>query len=374
MNDFSFIRLEPSLELGRNTRPASVTSIFYNTQIQLSPNEFYCQISNVKDGISFDGNYSVYVVDCNGKELRNITDRIALSEFTYNGLPQIKFEIAPIGFDFYKQVVILRFKHTVSDAVYYSNPLIISDYEINLTTRFNYQNFTGPEAIAKVMQSIRLNCWFDTNDAESEITEYTQIDGLKVSGRAVITEIEKYKFERMDNFTFRRLNKLLTSNVVYINGYRFTNKQVLSSGERIGNTNVWKQEFTIPINYNDTLNDIPQIWDAFAIVDYLPINTNTSDSVGSEISVTFNRDITASNTAEIRLYKDGNLIETYNLFTITDNIVTVNLDALTNGNYRLEIEGFESIFGETLPLFFWLFSVEDGEFDSDDFNNDFLID
>jgi hypothetical protein len=276
MNDFSFIRLEPSLELGRNTRPSSVTSIFYNTQIQLSPNEFYCQISNVKDGISFDGNYSVYVVDCNGKELRNITDRIQLTEFTYNGLPQIKFEIAPIGFDFYKRPVLIRFKHTVSDAVYYSNPIIISDYEIYKTSRFNYQNFTGAEAIAKVMQSIRLNCWFDTNDAESEITEYTQIDGLKVSGRAVITEIEKYKFEQIDNFTFRRLNHLLASNIVYINGNRCTNKQVLSSGERLGNTNIWQQELTVPINYNDTFNDIPQLWGGFAVIDYSPQGVFTS--------------------------------------------------------------------------------------------------
>jgi hypothetical protein len=270
MNDFSFIRLEPSLELGRNTRPSSVTSIFYNTQIQLSPKEFYCQISNVKNGISFDGNYSVFVVDCAGNQLRDITNWVQLTEFSYNGLPQIKFEIAPIGFDFYKKPVLLRFKHTVSDAVYYSNPIIISDYEIYKTSRFNYRNYKGAEAIANVMQSIRLNCWFDTNDAESEITEYTQIDGLKVSGRAVVTEMEKYKFEKIDNFTFRRLNHLLTSNVIYINGNRCTNKQVLSSGERLGDTNIWQQEFTVPINYNDTINDVPQLWDDFAVVNFIP--------------------------------------------------------------------------------------------------------
>ena len=357
------------MELGRNTRPSSVTSIFYNTQIQLSPKEFYCQISNTKDGISFDGNYSVYVTDCNGNELRDITDRIQLTEFSYNGFPQIKFEIAPIGFDFYMKPVLLRFKHTVSNAVWFSNSLIISDYEIYKTSRFNYKNYKGAEAIANVMQSIRLRCWFDVNDIESEITDYTQIDGLKVSGRAVLTEFEKYKFEQIDNFTFRRLNHLLTSNVVYINGNRSTNKQTIQSGERLGDTNVWEQDFTVPINYSDTFNDIPQIWDAFAIIDYLPKNTNTIDSVGDVIEITFNRNVTPNENAEIRLYKDGDLIETYISFAVTDNVVSVDLATLTNGEYRVEVQGFDSIFNETLPLFFWNFTVSDG-FYSETYYND----
>jgi hypothetical protein len=373
MNDFSFIRLEPTLEKGRETRPSPVSSIFYTTQIQLSPKEFYCQISNTKNGIAFDGNYSVYVVDCNGNELRDITDRIQLTEFTYNGLPQIKFEIAPIGFDFYKKPVLLRFKHTVSNAVWYSNPLIISEYEINKTTRFNYRNYTGIDAVANVMQSIRLNCWFDVNDSESDIVEYTRIDGNRVSGRAVITEFEKYKFEQIDNFTFRRLNRLLTSNMVYVNGNRVTNKQSLQSSERVGDTNIWSQEITLPINYLETFNDVPQLWDSFTITDFIPFDTNTIDSVGSAIDVTFNRDVVATETAQIRLYKDGDLEETYTTFTITNNVVSVPLDALTNDEYRVEIEGFNSIFGESLDLFYWLFTVQGEEFDSDDFNNEFLV-
>jgi hypothetical protein len=56
-------------------------------------------------------------------------------------------------------------------------------------------------------------------------------------------------------------------------------------------------------------------------------------------------------------YKDGVLIETYISFTIIDNVVSLDLDTLTNGEYRVEIEGFDSIFGETLPLFFWNFTV-----------------
>jgi hypothetical protein len=210
------------------------------------------------------------------------------------------------------------------------------------------------------MQSIRLNCWFDVSDIESEITEYTQIDGLKVSGRAVLTELEIYKFEQIDNFTFRRLNHLLTSNVVYINGNRCTNKQTIQAGERVGDTNIWTQDFTVPINYNDTFKDIPQMWDEFAIVDYLPKLSNTVASVGSEIQVTFNRNVTPTENAEIRLYKDGDLIETYNTFGITESVVDVPLDTLTNGEYRVEVEGFKSIFFETLPLFFWMFTVSDG--------------
>jgi hypothetical protein len=372
MQDLSFLRLEPTLKQGLYTRPSSVTSIFYLSQIQLSPNEFYCQITNTKDGISFDGNYTVFVTDCNGIELLEITEKVKITEFTYNGLPQIKFEIAPILQDLYKKNVLLKFNHTVSDYVWFSNPIVISEYEINQTTRFNYRNYTGAEATANVMQSIRLNCWFDVNDSEGDIKEYTQINGNIVSGRTVLTEFEKYKFERIDNFTFRRLNNLLTSSVIYVNGNRCTNKQVLSSSERVGSTNVWSQEITIPINYNDTFNDIPQVWESFTEINFSPVNIN---STATSLFVQYNREITTSATAEIRLYKNGVLFFTFNSFINGSQTRICTFDALTVGSYRVEVDAgsFISVLGETLPLFFWDFEIISGEFDSSDFNAEFLI-
>jgi hypothetical protein len=118
MNDYSFIRLEPTLSKAIDTRPSSVTSIFQTDQIQLLTNETYLQLSNVSSGISFDGNYSVIICDCQGIELLNITNKVAIEEFIdSNGLPQIAFEITQIGTDFYKKPVTLKFSHTVSNAI-----------------------------------------------------------------------------------------------------------------------------------------------------------------------------------------------------------------------------------------------------------------
>jgi hypothetical protein len=380
MIDNSFIRLEPSLEKGRATRPASVTKIFENSQIQLSPKEFYCQITNTKDGISFDGNYAVYVTDCNGNELRDITNYVAITEFTFEGIPQIVFEIAPIGFDFYRKPVLLKFNHTVSNQVWYSNPILISDYLINETSVFDYRNYEGANAIVDVMQSIRLGCYFDTNDMESEIKEYTRIDGVKVSGRSVITEMEKYVFQKIDNFVFRRLNQLLIEPIVYINGNRATNKQTIGAEDRIGDTNYWNQVFSIPINYNDTYARVPQLFGEFELQTFSPNSVYTLATLPTTINATFNRIIEFVGTGKLKIFTSlGVLVAEYDTATITGDSFEIPLsEIVANGDYYILIEsGFiRSIFNEIYSLLntsVWTFSVTDGEFDSDDFNDEFLI-
>jgi hypothetical protein len=99
----------------------------------------------------------------------------------------------------------------------------------------------------------------------------------------------------------------------------------------------------------------------------------------NEIRVTYNRNIVLG-IGNVKVYKDGALFLTFTEsdVTIVDNYFTIDTTNLIpdNGEYRVEVSQglIISIFNETFPLFFWLFSVEDGEFDSNDFNNDFLID
>ena len=375
MNDFSFIRLEPTLDKGRNTRPSPVSNIFYLSQIQLSTKEFYCQITNTKDGIAFDGNYEVFVTDCNGTELLDITTKLRITEFTYNGIEQIKYEIAPIGTDFFKRNVLLKFVHTVSDYVWYSNPIIISDYEIYKTSLFEYRDYTGIDAVANVMQSIRLACWFDTNDAEGETSEYVRLNGVKVSGRLIRTELENYKFEKIDNFTFRRLNYLLSNPIVYVNGNRATNKQTLKSSERIGSTNIWLQEFTLPIDYNDTYTSTPQLFEPLELVTFYPSGDFTADGILDEISLDFNRNITLQSGGDIKLFKNGLLIATYTVIDVINNNASVTTLPLTNGEYRVEVSenAFLSEFNELSSFIFWTFNVLNGEYSNTDYNTEFLI-
>lgn len=262
MNDYSFIRLKPTMLEAIDTRTVSIASnIGYFDQVQLSPNEKYTQISNTTLGIAFDGNYAVYVCDCGGITLNDITSFVQISEFTDNkGVQQIAFTLDNIGFDYYKKQVLLKFVHTVSNYVWFSNLITITDYDLEKTTRFDYRDYSEFNGIAyniaNVYQSIRLNCEFIGNDSESKKSEYTSIDGIKVSSRLIETEFEKYLFTRIDNFTYRRLNKLLAHPVIYVNDYRVTDKQTVKASQHKRMTNIFEIDFNLAINYSEKLSDI----------------------------------------------------------------------------------------------------------------------
>jgi hypothetical protein len=261
MNDLAFIRLKPTLSEALETRQSAYAKLNYFFQIQLSTTGVYSQITNSKTNIAFDGNYSVYVCDLCGTELLDITAKVQITEFTDNrGLQQIYFTIDDVGTDFYKQPLTLRFKHTVSDYVWYTNPITISDRDLEQTTMFVYRDYKEFNGIAynrvNNYQSIRLSCAFIGNDTESASSEYTTLDGLKVNSRLIKTEFEKYFFPGIDNFTYRRLNCLLTHPVIYVNDYRVTNKQTIPAEDFTGATNITDVEFKIAMNYNETLSNI----------------------------------------------------------------------------------------------------------------------
>lgn len=271
MNDLSFLRLEPNFNDAKNTRANQVSDIFFYGQVTLSPYKTYVQETNTKDGIAFNGNYAVFVVDCDGKELKEITNNVAIQEVIINGTPQIRFEIVNIGTDFYAKTVFFKFVHTVSDYVWYSNPINITDNYSELITRFDYKNATDV-----LMKSIRLKCYFDVNDSESVSGEYTTYVGNKVTSRLINTELEKYIFQKVDNFTFRRLNYLLSRDIVYINGNKVTNKQTLGSKETLGSSNVFNLDFKVPVDYNEIYTAGFQIFTPIQLISLIPIGSYTA--------------------------------------------------------------------------------------------------
>ena len=369
MNDLSFIRLETTLQKALYTRNSPLTRLVYNGNIRLSPNESYLQTTNTNDGISFDGNYSVKICDCQGLELLDITPNVAIQQFTdANGVPQIRFEIVNIGKDFYNKDVIFKFDHTVSNYVWYSNPLYITDYQIDNTTRFDYK-------IGTYTNSIRLACYFDLNDAESSSEEYTTIDGIKTTSRLIRTEFEKYKFEKLDNFTFRRLNYILSTNVVYVNGYRMTNKVVSSSSERAGSTNVFKLDFKIAIDYNETFSYNYQIFLPFRLSLYSPKDSISLSQTPTTINLTFNRNLTLGNDGNLLIYKGNTLIATKTTGSITLNSISIPLSEITtNGSYTFVVQnGFlKSVLNEDFD-FNWSLEVQGAQYNNTEYSNNYLI-
>lgn len=370
MNDFSFIRLEPNFDDAKYTRASSVSSIFFLNQIILSPSEVYLQTTNVNGGIAFDGNYSVKVIDCLGNELKDITDNVAINERTINGVPQIDFEIAYIGKDFYNRKVYLKFTHTVSDYVWYSNPLVITNYYKHESSRFDYKSVGDA-----FYQSIRLHTWFSVNDAESQSSEYVTYDGKKVTSRLVTTELEQYFFDKIDNFTYRRLNNLLSRNVVYINGNRITNKQTLPSKDRIGDTNSFNIDFKVAVDYNETYNYNLQIFEDLELTSYEP--NGIISITPTEIKGTYNYNLTQE-VGTIKLYENTTLIATFEPsdITIIGGKFSVYITGLTSvGNtYKVVLSNglFSTLVGLT-DYFEWQFTLATASYSSSSYSNNYLI-
>lgn len=370
MNDFSFLTLNPDFEKAKYTRASSMSSIFVLNQIILSPNETYLQTTNVSGGIAFDGNYQVKIVDCSGIELMDITNNVAINERTINGVPQIDFEIARIGRDFYNNKVYLKFIHTVGELIWYSNPIVITNLYKFDSSYFAYKNVGD-----QFYQSIRLHTFFSVNDAESNSSSYTSYDGKKVTSRLVITEMEKYLFEKIDNFTYRRLNNLLSRNVVYINGNRITDKQTISSSDRTADTNIFGIDFKVSINYNETFDYNYQIFDELQLINYAP--KSSVSIIPLDLYGTYNYAI-SQNVGTIKLYEDGILISTFfpSDILISGNVFSIDISGLISVGHVYTVKLSDGLFSTIVgnsEAFEWQFDIQTGEYENTQYTNEYLI-
>ena len=376
MNDFSFLRLETTLSKALDTNPSRSASIPRFDQIQLLPTDIYLQVSNTKDGIAFDDNYSVYFVDLCGTVLNDVTSYIAINDVLINGVNQIEFEIAPIPLDYYKKEILLKFVHTISLKEWFTNPFVYTPYNGYQTTRFQYLT-----SDSEFYQSINLNCYYRKPNQESTSKEYIKIDGQKVNSKVIITQLENYYFDYCNGFTYRRLSKLLSEPIVYINGNRKTNRFTIESGDIIMDTDCFDLEFDIAVNYDETLNVGFQIFETFDAIEYLPSGEYTLSDLSETLFIQFNKDIVLG-IGTLTVYKDDVLFHTFteldctivgSTLTITDNLIT------ENGSYYVLISEslITSINSESFSVTepeTWAFTVTDGEFDSNDFTDEFLID
>lgn len=362
--DYSFIKLSKT----QSSENQAISQINYADCIRLATDEIYLQVSNNNDGIAFDNDYSVFVVDCNNTELLDITSSIAIFEFLdANGVNQIAFEIYKISNDFGFTPVKLKFVKTTGSDIWYSNELLITDEAIEETTRFEYKN-EGDNFI----QSIRLNCFYDRLDNETEIKDYYQITrGNTISTRALFKELTFYKFGTIIPFIFRRINMLLISDVIYIDGLRMTNKTNVKGSERIGFSNLSEAEFSCFINSNDSYTTIPQIFEPLQLVYKLPLGTYNSETIPAVINGNFNRSITLG-SGFLNLYNSSDtLISSFDETEVTIIANTFSCDnsaaTLSNGTYYVQIsnglfisntETFEGISNKTD----WTFEITNALF------------
>ena len=380
MNYISPIRLQNTLSKALDLRLNQNAEIGYFDQVVLSPNEIYYQITNSDVNIVFNGNYKVYVADLCGNNLLEITEKVFIEEQTDSkGIRQIGFEIVNIGEDFYFEELLLKFVNNLNGKTWYSNPLIITDEA--KSTRFEYTSvntfagFEYPKFTAK-MQSIRLNCRFNTLSNEITGSEYTNEIGNKVSSVSIMTDLESYIFDKLDNYTYRTLAYILNHPIKYINGFRVTNSVLPKDIEIVGSSNFGASDFKVAMNYNEVYNSTLQITEPLELLSITPLGNYTIGDIPQFITLTFNHNISLQTGSIILFSGNSGILETFTTASITDNVLSIDITGMITeiDVYKIIVsDGFiTSDFG-TFEGGIYDFNLAVAEFDSTEFNNDFLI-
>ena len=186
--DNSFIRLKPSFNQAKQMFDSKVANKRYYDCISLHPNETYLQITNSDTDIVFGNSYKASIIDCNEKELKDITDNVSIYEGTdSNGIRQIAFEIVNIGKSWYGNPVFLKLESTIGSDVFYSNAFTVSDENTKETIKSKRAPTTGvvPPSLLYSVVVLSLCSCANTTSARTngELTPALGTPGILEFGR-----------------------------------------------------------------------------------------------------------------------------------------------------------------------------------------------
>lgn len=388
MRDFSFIRLKDNLQDALNVDNSPIAQQIYFDTIQLLPNEAYCQITNVDGGISLQSNFTAEIVNCKGQTLKDVTNNIFTEEvLDENGNTQIVFEIININEDFYNEPVLFKFYDDFVE--WFSNTLTITEEFKELTSYFEYKNYTDYQGIAytnsQKYQSIRLKCYYNRSINQSEIEDYYQISrGNTISARVLYKEVESYVFDYLDMFVYSRVNVLLQHEIIYLDGVKLTNKTSFESNEYIDKTNLFEAEFNVFKDYKDKKQYQYQLFGGLEIETLYPNGNYTLSSLTDAFQIIFKSNIQV-NTGSLTVYdaSDNSVVVSYSesdIDVVANDEIEISglLTAITtNGNYYILFDSglfssstfgieYQGISDPTV----WTFTVQDADYSDTDYNND----
>jgi hypothetical protein len=226
-----------------------------NGFVQMLTSDVFYQITNCESDIAFGSNLLVQLINQCQEVLHEIiiNENFFYTEFTdINGTKQIAYKFGNLGIDFGQELLFLKLKHTTSDSVWYSAGFLITNDLQEETTFFEYKNESYFKGISydvlNTFQVVRLQCFKTDLEINDEKEEITQLSGMVISSRVVEVTADKYLFYLCDFFTFKRLRTLLNHEIIYIDGYRISNKPTPTKGERTEDTNT----FDVTFNTNTT--------------------------------------------------------------------------------------------------------------------------
>lgn len=290
--DYSFFRFLDDFNKSKDLYNSKLNEFDYDIQIHLKPGETYTCISNVAGGISFGSVFKSFIVNCENEILVDLTDDTYIEEFisSIDGTTQIKLEIENIAadFDFNTDLVYLRLDHDIiGGKSYWTNPFLLSNYDINETTRFRFKHYSDLDGtnyrVATILQSIRIKCKKDKHSFISSSQSYTTFVGLKYSSRLIKTKMYDYLMDMCSDFIYDRLQYLLSHDIIYVDTIKVTDKQTFDNGDKFGSTNIAQVKFKLAVDENDIDDEanqvnvpIPPVVPAF---DYSSIDYSSGDTV-----------------------------------------------------------------------------------------------
>jgi hypothetical protein len=387
--DNNFIRLFNTFDRAKGGNP-NITNLAYQGFIMQLPNETFLQQTSLTSGIAFSGAIQVDLIDNCGNVKKNIDSNFYYESFIDdNGTPQITFEFGMINENFYTTPLYLKITDLVNGAIWYSNDFLVTDYDVNLSARFDYGN------VNSYLQSVRFSKMYDFNPVnENSVKQYTTTQGLRVNSKSITTYLRQYKCDAINYDINDRLNELFASEIVFLNGQGVVISD-FKSNERKGTTNFLDAEFVVNPQ-NEMYQWQLQIYPKLEIIDLYPLNGSvfTKANFDSTIAlvnyyINFNQDFNPlkqyiqlrSNVGDNigKLYKDNvYFCEISQLDTYTNFIQIVfnneDLTDFTNGEYRIEVNPINELgVGQDWNgISDWTFTIADGEYDNTEYNNEYL--
>ena len=390
--DNSFIKLHDTIKDALSPGDLKNTQLVYYTSIQLLPTETYLQITNISGGISFQGDYKVEAITNCNTVLADITENVFIEEFTDdNGETQCVIEYVNIGQDFFGRAIILKFTHTISDVVYYTNPIKITAKNEEKTIRFDFSDYEKKEGFdyenAPFKQSIRIYCEYTTPNNKSEVGTYYQIsNGNTISTRKLKSRSHSYICNNIDLHTYNALDSLFNHSEVFIDGEMVTDSPMVEPDERKGQSNLFSASFELYKNEDSTYNADFQIFEGVEISanDFYPSSSYTLSTLQDDITIQFNVNIN-KHSGYVTIYDSSNSV--VHSFTEDDIVVSSNVATISgllthitsNDDYYIKISdslfSYINVYYEGISDESWSFRVVDGMFNNLQFNNSqFLTD
>ena len=384
--DNNFIRLFETFDKAKGGNP-NITNLAYQGFIMQLPNETFLQQTSLKSGIAFSGAIQVDLIDNCGNVKKNINSNFYYESFIDdNGTPQITFEFGMINENFYTTPLYLRITDLVNGAVWYSNDFLVTDYDVNLSARFDYGN------VNEYLQSVRFAKMYEfTPVNENSVKQYTTTQGKRVNSKSITTYLRQWKCDAINYDINDRLNELFASEIVFLNGQGVVVSD-FKSNERKGTTNFLDAEFVVNPQ-NETYDWSYQVYEGIQINGLeLPNNsiwtkTDFDYRVGTLLNGCFLmqfdkilNDAYTDRAINWKIYKDGALLREFTIAQFFDYSIQIylglDLSDFTTGFYTNLVAPIDNISGaETFKGFAlneWIFTIANGEYDNTEYNNEYL--